>query len=278
MRTYFQWAKPLYFRLHPRYWPIQARYRRAYDRPQVIFMSGMPRAGTTLGKRYLGDHEQLHIVPWGHFSQAWQAAQKQGGAKIIVDKNNKNLTMMSRIYYEYGNEAAYLGIVRDPRDELMSLLETDYDPEIPRDAGFWPCWLEQYSAFLSFARHHRDKGTRVALVRYEDLALSPVPTKQSFLAWVGLSGSPAVDTSYHTTVEEIAQKKNPTEDWKAHQVNEVHDNSVGRWRATTGETAVLVQSYHSFPAVVGLMSQLGYGQEVDAPQLDRLGVKLLGIS
>ena len=239
-------------------------------------MSGMPRAGTTLGKRYLGDHERLQIVPWGHFSQAWQAAQKQGSTKIIVDKNNKNLTIMGRIYHEYGNEAAYLGIVRDPRDELISLLETDYDPEIPRDESFWQCWLEQYSAFLSFARHHQHQGARVALVRYEDLALSPVPTKQSFLAWIGLEGSKVGDASYHTTVTEIAEGINTTEDWKAHQVNEVHDNSVGRWRDATGDRAALLRSYDSFPAVVSLMSQLGYREFVEDPEPDTMGIKILG--
>jgi Sulfotransferase family len=275
--TYFQWAKPLYLRVHPHYWPIQARYRREYKRPQVVFMSGMPRAGTTLGKRYLGDHEQLHIVPWGHFSQAWQAAQKLSGEKIIVDKNNKNLTNMTRIYREYGNQAAYLGIIRDPRDELMSLLETDYDPEIPRNERFWLCWVEQYSAFITFAQRQGTKGTRVALVRYEDLALLPVQTKQSFLDWLGLDKAEVSSALYHTTVTEIARGKNKTEDWKAHQVNEVHDHSVGRWRAANGNTAELIQSYQSFPAA-GLMTQLGYGEVLGSPLLDTMGVKILGFN
>jgi hypothetical protein len=273
--TNFQWARPLFFRFHPNYWPTQARFRLQYERPRVVFMSGMPRAGTTLGKRYLGDHELFQIVPWGHYSQAWRAAQEQAGAKIIVDKNNKNLTIMPRIYLEYGNQAAYLGIVRDPRDELMSLLETDYDPEIPRDESFWLCWLEQYSAFLAFARRHAHTAARVALVRYEDLALAPVRTKQSFLAWLGIHDAGVPDSSYHTTISDIAQKLDPTEDWKAHQVNEVHDSSVGRWRAAEGKTADLIASCHSSPAV-GLMTQLGYGMTLAAPQVEKTGVRHLG--
>jgi hypothetical protein len=126
-------------------------------------------------------------------------------------------------------------------------METDYDPEIPRDESFWSCWFGQYSAFLAFARRQKGKRTKVALVRYEDLALSPVRTKQSFLDWVGVADTEDVDTSYHTTVEKIAQGINPTEDWKAHQVNEVHDQSVGRWRMAAGETAAMLQSYHSYP-------------------------------
>jgi hypothetical protein len=250
--------------LHPKYWPIRAKYRRCFTQPKVVHIVGMPRTGSTLAKRYLGDHEGLQIASAGEYFQAWRLADALEGARIVVDKNTVNLGLVDLIRRKYGNQAWFLCIVRDPRDELISLLETDRHQEIPRDESFWLLWEQRYSSLLQFAERYGPRGTRVALVRYEDLASDPVGTKRAFLGWLGLHDAGVTDT-YNTMVEQIALGIDETEDWKTHQTSVVHTDSVGRWRTADAEVEGLLQAYAKFPRVVRLMELLGYGDQVVSP-------------
>jgi len=270
--------------LQPKYWPIRAKYRRRLTQPKVVHIVGMPRTGSTLVKRYLGDYEGLEIAPAGEYFQAWELADTLEGSKIVLDKNTVNIGMINLIRRKYGNEAWFLCIVRDPRDELVSLLETDRHQEIPRDESFWLLWERRYSSFLEFAERYGQRGTGVALVRYEDLTFDPRGTKSEFLKWLGLGrdwmtgglGDWGVTSTYNTTMEQIALGIDETEDWKTHQTNKVHVNSVGRWRTAEAEVEDLLRAYRKFPQAKRLMESFGYGEQLASPAISIQNLTTIG--
>ena len=112
-------------RLLPSHWPWRGKYAQAVERPRVVYMVATPRTGSTLAKRYLGDHPQLLVSPNRRHHHAWRMARRAEHGCIVVDKRTNNIDKVDKIYVQYGNHAWFLVIVRDPRDQLVSLLETD---------------------------------------------------------------------------------------------------------------------------------------------------------
>jgi len=271
--------RPMLDPIRPKYWPWQERYRVVVAHPAVLFVVGMPRTGSTLAKRYLGDHPDIELAPAGRPAQAWVLANKLSQDRIVLDKNTRNLARVREIYMDYGDYVGFLCIVRDPRDELVSLLETDRHPEIPRDRSFWPFWEQRYSSFLRFAARYGRRGAKVALIRYEDLTMFPVKVKKCFLRWLGLDAKVArITPEYHDTVQKIAEGIDISEDWKTHQTNRVHTDSIGRWREFEFEKSnqAMLLAYREFPRVIRLMEALGYGAGVMSPTLSIRGFQLLG--
>lgn len=252
----------------------QPKYWMRYHQPRIVFMTGMPRSGTTLAKRYLGEHPELVFAPSGTYQEGWAFALKAPKNKIVIFKNTRTMPFLKEIYSAYGNKAWFLCIVRDPRDELMSLFETDIHPEIPRNEMFWTLWKERYLSFLDFVRSCSHKGTRVALVRYEDLVLHSIKTKALFLEWLDLP--PAELGTCYQTIPEIALGPKRGEDWKAHQNGTVHTESLGRWRQESDPLRlkiILHCEYHD--DVMQLMSLLGYGEGTNDPGISVDGLTVL---
>ncbi|MBE9541967.1 MAG: sulfotransferase [Proteobacteria bacterium] len=261
--------------LYPQYWSIHRKYRRVFGIPQVVYIVGMPRTGSTLAKRFLGDHKDIYIAPFGDFSSAYDLSMELLDSKVVLAKRTAFMRRCEFIYRTYGNQVAFLGIVRDPRDELVSLLEFKRHPEIPRDETFWSFWEYRYSLFLKFAKRYTAWGAKIALVRYEDLVIDPIGVKKQFLEWLGLNASIVVDT-YNTTLSEMASGAQPLEDEKAHQTNRVHSNSVGRWREVRFSWISLVMAYKKFHHVEHLMKTLGYNESIENPTISADRLRMFG--
>ena len=63
-------------RLFPLYWPSHSKYHKSFPKPQVVYLVAMPRTGSTLAKRYLGDRPGLAIAPNQTYRHSWKLAAK----------------------------------------------------------------------------------------------------------------------------------------------------------------------------------------------------------
>ncbi|SPD72245.1 hypothetical protein PITCH_A1260068 [uncultured Desulfobacterium sp.] len=269
-------------RILPSYWPIHPRYRTRFSRPRVVYLLAMPRTGSTLAKRYLGEHEGLVIAPNRTYRHSWKLAKKLGSGLIVIDKRTNNLDeeKLNKIFFDYGNMVWFAGIIRDPRDQLVSLLETERHDKVPRTTEFWTFWMERYGIIFDFAKTHASKGANICLIRYEDLALHPLVIKRDFLRWLGIEvQSEDLTLGYSNVVKEIASGEDDSEDWKTHRNQEVHKESIGRWRHVKDTAAVkLLTHYRQLPEVNQLMCSLGYDEDIIHMTKNFDGITQLGLS
>ncbi len=84
-------------------------------------------------------------------------------------------------------QAAYVFILRDPRDIWRSHIENDFGRTAEAVADTWTGYLR---AFERFAERHPE---RTHLVRYEDLVASPTERLDELCAAIGLPGASSMD-------------------------------------------------------------------------------------
>jgi uncharacterized protein (DUF433 family) len=221
---------------------------------QVVFLTGMPRTGTSLAKNYLGDYPGLETIGFQRsgFVFAWRASKDTND--IVVDKATHYIRNLNKIRRTYGNQVAYCCLIRDPRDELVSLLETRKHREIRRDEKFWKQWARTYAGYLNFAKKTGD-DSRCYLLRYEDLVRWPVAAKEDFLNWLEL------DLSAETiTPEYRILNQNDIQDWKVEERKTISAKSVGRWKMEDDpERKELLAGWQNVSAATKLMQAMGYG-------------------
>ena len=125
------------------------------DLPYVVYMTGMPRTGSSYMKNYIGAHDGLTIMPFEArgFHKTWELSLKKGHS-ICIDKSTHYIRHLSKIFATCGDHVALCCIVRDPRDQLVSLFDFPRHPELPRSCKFWDKWFAQYNGFLEFAEKH----------------------------------------------------------------------------------------------------------------------------
>ncbi len=230
--------------------------------PRVVYVASMPRTGSTLVKRYFGDHPQIKLSgmsPSHNYMDAWimQRLYYPFG-KTVLDKRTKYINHIDDIFRRFGGHVRVIVLVRDPRDQLLSLLETDRHAGVPRDRTFWAAWYRHYSRGLAVLQQLADTNC-ARLLRYEDMVACPVEIKKAFLAWAGLQTGELTNT-YSNTRRKIAAKSDTSEDWKCHTTNTVHQGSLQKWRTIDADTqtGTLIQTYRECPQAAALMEQLGY--------------------
>jgi len=226
------------------------------DRPHVVYITGMPRTGTSLAKNYMGAHEGLEVMrfqPHG-FVHAWQFSRRT--ENIVVDKATHYIHSVWKIYRAYGNSVAFYCLVRDPRDELASLLETDKHREVYRDQRFWKQWARTYERYLEFAAS-QGSPSLCYLIRYEDFVRWPIAAKIHFLNWLGLVPDTETITPDYGIIHE-----DDIQDWKLKDRRTITANSVGRWKKAFGEShQALFEQWKRIDRVASLMERFGYGEE-----------------
>ncbi len=252
-------ARRLWF-VRPRYFPFQAKYRRVHAPPRLVEIVGMPRTGSTLAKRFLGDYPGLVVAEYGGYHKARQHAESLEPGQVLLDKRTRNFFLLDELYRELGNTAWYLGVVRDPRDQLASLFAgAHFHPEIPRDPSFWALWADRYTTLFDLAARRSPHGARFAIVRYEDMTTGPVAVKSAFVAWLGVVGRFEITDEYDTQIEALSRPGR--EDPRVHQQRRVSAASVGKWLDLEGEQRVLADAWRANPAAARLMERLGYAGE-----------------
>lgn len=141
-------------------------------------------------------------------------------------------------------DAAYVYIVRDPRDVMASHLANDFDRTAEQVGRAWCNYLARFQEFAATA------PGRTLLIRYEDLVCQPAETVAKLARWLGLDDhAPMLDF--------VNSKASIHQGGHVNRVQIERDfftSSVGRW---TGEldrhTVDLLQG-----ACAPAMKQVGY--------------------
>ena len=226
--------------------------------PELVYITGFPRSGTTMMKYYLGSYPglaQTKFDPIGFF-KAWEEATSS--EDILIDKSNHYIYSVRNIFRSCGKRVRLACVVRDPRDCLVSFLKYHENREVPRSDAFWKYWAEMHRDFLSAAREP-DWCDCVFVLRYEDLVRFPVEAKAAFLQWIGLEADAAnLDDSYTIAHE--------GEGWhdSVHDHRKVGGFALEKWRqADVGDAALQARlgKWVDDPEVAELMRLFGYAND-----------------
>ena len=95
------------------------------------------------------------------------------------------------------------------------------------------------------------------IIRYEDLATNPIGSKEAFCKWLNISGRDDISNQYEPL------PGTPSEDWKVHSTNKVHQKSIDRWRDYSGKNSWLLDFYKEYMPAKKLMKDFGY---ISAPR------------
>lgn len=231
---------------------------RGYECDECIFVLGLPRTGTTLTEQVLSSHSQvfgageLQAFPLSVISAARSRAGSQvpkrelvdlsleldpfdlgkayieatrpqtGQTRRFVDKQSANFLYAGLIARALPN-ARFIGIVRDPVDSCFAMYRTLFTGAYPFSYTV-PELARYYAAWHKLMRHWQGVlGSRLLLVRYEQLVAEFEPTARRMLDHCGLQWEDGVRT-FH-------QSKRAVTTASATQVRKpIYASSVGRWR------------------------------------------------
>lgn len=223
-----------------------------------IFITGMPRSGTTLLERILGGHPL--VSPGGEladFESAlnWESNQFMGlflrpdtlrglrgidfdavgrrylertarrseGRPYLIDKNPLNI-MYAGFIARALPQARILCLRRDPMDACMSNLKNLFT----NDAFAYSYDLDEladyYGRFDRLCRHWRETlGGQFLEVSYEQLAAEPLAVSERVMAFCGLSFDPGL--------VDITRNAAPVTTASSSQVREsINTRGIGAWR------------------------------------------------
>jgi hypothetical protein len=171
-----------------------------------VIVVGFPRSGTTWLQRMFQAHPSL-AGPDGETCLFTSVRDVLGNDKLIgapdavrrfatalcahwhsthapdatrlVEKTPSNVDNLDAIV-ELFPDASIVGIYRDGRDVVHSLMQVQFGTDDPATAA--KAWASGVRKMLAFA----EKSDRIRIVRYEDMVAAPVAHVVSLLEWIGL--------------------------------------------------------------------------------------------
>ncbi|MCL1633554.1 sulfotransferase [Luteimonas sp. SX5] len=229
------------------------------DATQVpIFIVGMPRTGTTLLERMLGNHsqvaaggelrdfnsalcwetdsfiptsvtdasvERLASADWARVGETYlqRTAPRYAGSRYLVDKNPMNFVQAGYIVKALP-QAKILCLRRSPMAACFSNLK-----ELFTNVAYGYSYdqtelADHYARFASLSEHwRRIVPERFAIVDYEDLVSDPVRASERIMKFCGLAFEPqTVDITRNTAAVATASSS---------QVRQpIHAQGVDAWR------------------------------------------------
>lgn len=145
----------------------------------------------------LNQLDSLESVDFGSvfraFMEQWQKTQ---GKPRWGEKTPQNAHTIDALL-DYFPEAKYLNIVRDGRDVMMSLLDTEFGPKNPRDAAkYWCNYLDKNQHALE-----RVNPDQQLTVHYEELLAEPVAVLEQICGFL--------DEDYSDSMLEFSKERLP---------------------------------------------------------------------
>ena len=245
------------------------RYRGFYeadwkDKPRVIYMTGMPRTGSSLMKNYLGSYPGMKIMPFQKegFHKTYALARNNNDS-ILIDKSTSYIEHPDYLFDAYGKQVSLFCIVRDPRDQYLSLLSFKGHIGQPRNTRFWHFWHDRYRNLLSYIEERPD--LKIALLRYEDLVRAPIDAKSFFVSWAGLkSTSELISKTYKVAYQDDIQ------DSKVALANTPIETSIGKHlKISDPSLSATINYYKEHKKIRDLMKLFGYSDRTEPPALRR---------
>ncbi len=233
---------------------LQAR-DAAHEGPQPIFIIGMPRSGTTLLDRVLGNHTQvvsagelddfglqlrwaadhrttlddyvldhLPVLDYAELGRRYlQRTQwRAQGARFYVDKLPRNW-MVAGLIHRALPQARILNLVRDPMDVCFSNFRALLGDTFPwsYDLNALAAHYKQYRRVL--AHWHAAMPGKILDVPYNELARDPEATTHKVLDYCGLKWEPGC--------VDITRNKTAVATLSMSQVREpIHTRFFEEWR------------------------------------------------
>jgi hypothetical protein len=221
----------------------------------LIYMVGMPRTGSSFLKNYFGHFQGIEVMkfqPKGFHRTYTYALSKHD--RIMLDKSTHYIRILNFMCKILGQRAAYVCIVRDPRDQLVSLWDFERHHELPRNEKFWLKWHDQYANMLKCMT----KFSKIDffLCRYEDVVNDPVSAKFEFIKWTG-SNCSINDIDDALTIKH----RDDIQDDKLLRTQGASPNSVGKYRSVQGiEMLSVLNYYRTNDKIMRLMKVFGYAE------------------
>lgn len=228
-----------------------------------IVIGGFYRSGTSLLRRLLDSHSNIHCGPevkffkdfYGDylhdelrhvrlfstltslglsldellpifgsaFVAAHELAARKSGKSRWADKNPENVLYLSQWQRLLPNGFFFVHVVRHPLDALASLKEIGFAKAVP------PLFVDKAKFYLAFHQaadsHIKAFPSMSIRVSYEDLTRRPEETLKTLFAALGEVFEPAVLSNYFAAERGIG-----IEDPKVSLTRAVHSQSIGRWR------------------------------------------------
>ncbi len=141
-------------------------------------------------------------------------------------------------------DAAYIYIVRDPRDVMASHLANAFDRTTEQVGRAWRNYLARFQKFAATA------PDRTLLIRYEDLVCQPAETVATLARWLGLD-------DYAQMLDFVNSKASIYQGGHVNRVQIQRDfftSSVGRWTTELDRHTVELLQDACAPG----MKQIGY--------------------
>jgi Flp pilus assembly protein TadD len=195
---------------------LAAAGRQAGERPnRTLFVTGLPRSGTTLVEQILASHSavaggaELSLLPllareagktdavgladlWAHL-----LGQRVPNAGLVVDKS-LNTSRFMGLAAAVAPQAPVIWVQRDPLDCAWSCFRTFFPMSMPWTYDFQDiAWHFRQEAQL-LARWQDLLGDRLLVVPYEQLASQPDPWIRRIMDHCGLAPEPQVFTPHQT--------------------------------------------------------------------------------
>jgi tetratricopeptide (TPR) repeat protein len=239
------------------------------DSSRPIFVTGLPRSGTTLVEQMLVSHSKVKdggelnlfriaLMPLGGYSYAhareyeairagqdpWTEVantylhlldERFGGGGHIVDKTLNHSRFIGLIRHCLPN-AKIIWVRRDPMDTAWSCFKTYFNKSLD-----WTYSLENIARYFlmedqMFAHWCRLYPQHIHVVEYEALVQDPEAVIPAMLAHCGLADEPATRRFYETrrsiSTASLAQVRKP-----------LSSGSIGKWQAYAQEMQPFVDIY-----------------------------------
>lgn len=226
-----------------------------------IIVGGFYRSGTSLVRRLLDSHSNIHCGPeikffkdldqdyindsLGHvrffstlpslgltreeilslFGSAFVQAHEQAAAKAgkirWADKDPENVIHLNDWQTLLPQGFLFVHVVRNPLDALASLKAIGFEKTMPRSFAAKAALLR---TFLDAGRDYADSNPSTSItLQYEDLVREPAETVTNLFHWLGEKPELAVLENFYRP-----ERGTGIEDPKVKKTRSIHSKSIGR--------------------------------------------------
>lgn len=245
-----------------------------YQNDSPIFVTGMPRSGTTLVEQILASHSRVtggdemalfHTIGFDHankvlskggdindvppsmldeIGQEYREAvlKRFPGAEIVTDKSISTYKVAPLVWLALP-KAKIVALRRDPRDNLFSMLKNRFISGAHTYTYDQSDLVEVYRLFTEYLAEWRKLAAdRIYEIQYEDLVADPETQVRKLLEFCELDWEDAC-MSFHKNTRKVKTLS-------IHQARQpLYNSSIGRWRQYEDQLAVMLDGLKGLDGV-----------------------------
>lgn len=236
-----------------------------------IIVGGFYRSGTTLVRRLLDSHPNIHCPPeikffkdfygdylndpLGHarffstvqscgisrnkimkiFGGAYislrEAASKQAGKQRWADKNPENSKFIYSWHELLHGMLFYIHVLRNPCDTISSLRESKFAKTVPQDLDGQLAMLDQY--WSKALSYIAANSGKCLVIEYERLVRNPEGVLKGMFSFIGEDFDPRIMGKFNST-----KRGRGIEDRKIDGSDRIHADSINRFQKELSESEI----------------------------------------